>query len=52
MIIKVHKTIILRDNERTSISERVRQINYCPYNDFNSVRLMRIQVIESQNPFY
>ena len=51
MIIKVHKTIIVRDSERISIAGRVRQIK-CPYNDFNTVRLTSIRAIETQNTFY
>ena len=46
----VHKTIIARDNDRISITGRVLQTK-CPYNGFNSVRLMSIRVIESQNAF-
>ena len=51
MIIMVHKTIIVRDSYRSSKAGRVRQIR-CPYNGFNRVRLMSIQVTESQNAFY
>ena len=51
MIIMVNKTIIVRDSYRISRVERVRQIR-CPSNGLNSVRLMSIRVIESQNTFY
>ena len=43
--------MIARDSDRISIAGRVRQIQ-CPYDGFNSVRLMSIRVIEGQNPFY
>ena len=51
MIIMVHKTILVQDSEILSVAGRVRQIQ-CPHNGYNSVRLMSIRVIESQNPFY
>ena len=51
MIIMVHKTIIVRGSKRISIAGRGRQIK-CPYNGFNSVQLMSVRDIESQNAFY
>ena len=45
------KATTVRDSEIISISGRVRLIIY-PYNGFNSVRLIGIRVIESQNAFY
>ena len=37
----VHKTIIVRDSYRISMTGRVREIK-CLYDGFNSVRLMNI----------
>ena len=50
-MIMVHQTIIIRDSDRIFTAGRVQQIK-CPYKGFNSVCVMGIQVIESQNPFY
>ena len=51
VIITVHKNNYCRDNKRISIGGRVQLIKY-PDNGINSVRLMSIPVIKSQNAFY
>ena len=51
LVIIVHKATILRDSERIFIAGRFRQMKY-PYNGFNSVWLITIRVIQSQNTFY
>ena len=47
----VHQIIIIRDSDRIFTAGSVQQIK-CLYKGFNSVCVMGIQVIESQNPFY
>ena len=51
MIIMVHNNNFCRDGKIISTDGRVRLIK-CPYKGVNSVRLMSIPVIKSQNAFY
>ena len=47
----VHKAVIAEIAREFLLLEKFDR-SKCPYNGFNSVQLMSIRVIESQNAFY